>query len=56
MKNKIINYLTLQFAHDEKLQLPVGRTIREAYILAQKKYKEMSLAEKKDLLNKINSR
>lgn len=55
MNNKIIDYLTLEFARDENINFSVGRRIREAFVLARKKYQSMSEKEKKEMLQKIKN-
>ena len=56
MNNKIIDYLTLEFARDESINFAVGRKLKEAFQLAKKKYNSMSEKEKEELLKKIKEK
>ena len=45
MREKIINYLTLQAMADPDFQAPMMQRVRVALIIAEKKYRNMSSDE-----------
>jgi hypothetical protein len=53
MKAKIIDYLTLQNLLDRDFQSQPNQRIKAAFILAKKRYEELSEEEKREILEKI---
>jgi hypothetical protein len=55
MKEKILDYLTLQSLLDRDFQSQPNQRIKAAFILAKKRYEELSEEEKREILKKIES-
>ena len=56
MRNKIIDYLTLQFMNDKTFKAHYAQRVRSAWILAEKKYKTLTKQEKTEILKEIDGR
>lgn len=56
MRERIINYLTLQAMADPEFNAPLMQRVRVALIIAKKKYKNMSADELDHIWKKIRQR
>ena len=54
MKGKIIDYLTLEYLSEPSFEQYSSKRIRCAWILANKKYSQLSEDEKQQIIKKIN--
>jgi hypothetical protein len=53
MRGKIINYLTLKYLADPDFEAPMMQRIKVAWIMAEKKYRDMSSDELIEVWQKI---
>lgn len=56
MEERIINYLIVMHLEDKDFNAHPHQRVKSAYILAKKEYKELSEAEKKEIIKYINER
>tara|TARA_Y100000590_G_scaffold143436_2_gene164802 strand:+ start:57401 stop:57574 length:174 start_codon:yes stop_codon:yes gene_type:complete len=56
MKNKIIDYLTVQFISDKTFKAHYAQRIRSAWICAEKKYRALTKQEKIEILKEIDKK
>lgn len=54
MREKIINYLTLQAMADPDFDAPMMQRVRSALIIAEKKYRSMTSDELIEIWQKLN--
>ena len=56
MKNRIIDYLTVQLISDKTFRTHYAQRIRSAWILAEKRYKTLTKQEKIEILKEIDKK
>ena len=54
MEERIINYLIVKHLEDKEFGADPGQRVKSAYILAKKEYKQMSEAEKEEIIKYLN--
>jgi hypothetical protein len=52
----IIDYLTLKYLTDKSFEAPVGRKMKVAFLMAKKRYNEMSIEERRKIEDHIRKR
>jgi hypothetical protein len=55
MKDKIVNYLTVQILSDKTFEVHYAKRIRAAWLLAENKYKTLTEGEKRKIMEEIGT-
>lgn len=56
MKERVMNYLVLQVLADPAFEHEVGRRMKCAWILAQKKYQKLDESELQEILHRLGAK
>jgi hypothetical protein len=56
MRNRIIDYLTVQFISDKTFKTHYAQRVRSAWICAEKRYRTLTEQEKTEILKEIDKK